>query len=110
MSGPNVRVTIQLGRYPSQEDTTFVFPLEEHLLHETMTPIDYPSANADILTRAFICTTPSVIKAREIDRRRVSEALSKLLTQHILDKMGARDTVMGYPKPSPVTQPGESNV
>ena len=69
---------------------------------EAFTPLDFPSHDADALSR-MMCTSPSKIKKIRILRRKTARLLSDDFARAVLALMAQNDTVMGY-KPDPDTR------
>lgn len=104
MSGPNIRITVQLGHYPDQRDKTIVIPIDEYALREPCQPLDFPSPNADPLIAAVFCTRPADIRETKYRRKELADAISEKVKAVVAEMFEANDTVMGY-KPNSMAAP-----
>jgi len=93
---PSIRITLQLGPWPSQEDKTIVMPLDDSAVRESASALDFPSADADMAVRAFICTPPDVLRRAQQDRKALADAAANHVRAALLDLLGSHDTEMGY--------------
>lgn len=66
--------------------------LDTWLVENAFRPVDRPKAGVDVFSK-MMCDSPVIIEATMRDRK----TIAKLLTDAILDAMGAKDTEMGYP-------------
>lgn len=92
-------VTVQAGNFPSPNDRSMIFLLDEYLTREASEPLDFPEKDADLATR-MICTRPDVISLTVDARHRLAEEVSRTLTRAIVDMLSSGDTENGYAKVS----------
>jgi len=91
-----IRIDVQVMEYPSKNDIQIAFPLSEALIRKAFIPIDLPDESANGFVRELICTSSVQIAEVKINRKRMAEMLSEILTEKILEIMDSNDTVMGY--------------
>lgn len=89
---PHIKVTLELGQGRSIEVNR---ELSEDIFHNSIHPLDLPSPDAGI--SKILCTDTITIRRVMRNRKDIAKFLSSDLTRELLNLMGARDTVMGYP-------------
>jgi len=94
-SEPHIHFRVQLGREPGTRDLEFDLGLPEFAITEAARPLDYPSPDASAAMQ-MICSTPPIIELRELDRKRLADALGQLLTTKILQVLSSADRQMGF--------------
>lgn len=108
-------ITIEFRLDPWAESRSVAFRLDEFLLEDASTPIDFPSAAAldstsfaDTLIVHRICTPPEEIARRLKSRQAVADLLRSRITSAIYEYLERGDKEMGYPKHSRVpTSPAQ---
>ena len=70
--------------------------LDLSFMEKALIPVDRPSKDADLITRAFICTPPQRIKLTDEKRMLVATELASIITKALLDAFESKDTIMGY--------------
>jgi len=96
--GPVIHIKLQLGEWPADQDQCVAIPLDQFVFREGLAAIDFPTDDAPVMVKAFICTPPDQIKRVIRDRQELADYLSRRVTRLILDRLGAADMLMGYPK------------
>jgi hypothetical protein len=98
MNRPHIRFTISLGPWPSQDDMSFVVPLSEFAVREASEKLDFPTDDAPVAIKAFICTPPDIIRNVLRQRREFSKLIGEAVAAKALECFQAQDELMGYKK------------
>lgn len=106
MSGPNIKISVQLGYYPDQRDKHLVIPLDWTWTKEAAQPIDYPRPGSDPFVR-MLCTSQDDIRKRRYDRAAIRNAAMDAVGEAITKLFDANDTENGYKREQPSSAVGE---
>ena len=93
----NIKVIVQVRKYPSKEDVVIVMPISEDLVYEAFEKLDLPEPNASSYER-MLCTSSLKIELVKAERKHMAKVLTENLVEALMNAMGYNDTVMGYPK------------
>jgi hypothetical protein len=97
---PNITITLQLGPWPSREDKIIVLPLDDRAVREASSVLDFPTDDAPVAIKAFICTPPDVLRRAQQNRKALADAAADHVRAKLLEVLGGRDTLMGYKRPA----------
>ena len=91
----NIRVKLQVGKFPSKHDREIVMPLSEELLYEALEKLDLPDVRAPAYAQ-MLCTSTFKIQHVMAEREHMAKVLSEALTNALLGILNSADTRMGY--------------
>lgn len=90
----NLHISVGIPGYESIHRIVKLGPPMQELFRS----IDEPSNEANVITRAFICTPPDFLKRILEKRNEVAKGIAEAITSAIIEHMSKMDTIMGYPK------------
>ena len=94
---PNVRVTIQLGYFPSDDDRTYVIPIDEYILHKASQVMDFPPANGDVFAR-MLSTPKAFAEETKYNREALIEGVADQIAHALSEERAKNDIERGYPR------------
>lgn len=91
---PKITVDIEITPY---QHKVIRKELADSIVYNTFGKLDFPSSSAGVFEK-MLCTDSITIARVMKSRKDIAKMLSSMLTEALLDLMGAKDTEMGYEK------------